>query len=56
MFLFMLLAIILILLLVVVIGAIALGGTAFVLIFGDVIVCAAIIAGIMYLLFKRKNK
>lgn len=49
------LAIILILLTVIVVAAVAIGGTAFIVIFGDVIVCIAIIAGIIYWLVKRKK-
>lgn len=50
------LAIILVLLLAIVIAAVTLGGAAFIVIFGDVIVCIAIIAGIIYWLVKRKKK
>lgn len=50
------LAMILVLLLAITIAAIVLGGTAFIVIFGDVIVCIAIIAGIIYWLVKRKRK
>lgn len=56
MFLFIILALMLIILLVVVGSVLAIGGAGFILIFGDVIVCAAILAGIMYLLGKRKKK
>jgi hypothetical protein len=31
-------------------------GAGTILVFGDVIVCAAIIAGILYLIIKKKNK
>ena len=52
----LILAIILITLLVIVIAAVTIGGTAFIVIFGDVIVCIAIIAAIIYWLVKRKRK
>lgn len=35
---------------------IAIGGSAFVVIFGDLIVCAVIIALIIKALFRKKNK
>ena len=50
------LTIVLVLLAIIVITAVAIGGTAFIIIFGDVIVCIAIIAGIILWLVKRKKK
>ena len=52
----LILAIIVVILAVIVIAAVSVGGAAFIVIFGDVIVCIAIIAGIIYWLVKRKRK
>lgn len=50
------LALILILLVALVIMAIAVGGSTFIVLFGDVIVCAAIIGWIIYKLAQKRKK
>lgn len=50
------LAIVAITLAIIMIGAVVIGGTAFIVIFGDLIVCIAIIAAIIYWLVKRRKK
>lgn len=54
MFLFIILLLILLILTVITILAISVGGAAFILLFGDVIVCIFIIAWIIKLLAKRR--
>lgn len=56
MILFAILTIILLILAVVAIVAISIGGAAFIVIFGDLIVCIAIIVLIIRFLIKRRNK
>ena len=56
MFLFIILAVILFILLVFVVAGLGAGGAGFIIIFADVIVCMAIIIGIMYLIIKRKRR
>lgn len=53
MVLFLILALIAIILLIVVIFSVAIGGAGMIIIFGDVIVCIAIIVGICYLIARR---
>ena len=55
MILFSILAIVLVLLLVIAVICISIGGTAFIVVFGDVIVCAAIIIFIMKRLLNKKH-
>lgn len=54
MILFMLLALIALVLITVVVTAIGIGGSAFIIIFGDVIVCIAIIIWLISRFFKKK--
>lgn len=54
MILFTLLAFVLLILIVVTVVAVSIGGAAFVIIFGDVIVCIAIMMWIIKKLIKRK--
>ena len=56
MLLFVILAIMVIILTVITALVIATAGAGFILVFGDVIVCIAIIIFIIKLIFKRKNK
>jgi len=56
MLLFLILALMLIVLTVTVVLAVALGGSAFIIVFGDVIVCIFIIVWIIRRMFKRKRK
>lgn len=56
MILFTILLTILIILVVITVSAIAIGGSAFIVIFGDVIVCIVFIVLIMKWLLKRRNR
>lgn len=56
MILFTILLIILALLLVIGISLLSIGGTAFIVVFGDIIVCAFLVAWIIKILFFRKKK
>lgn len=57
MILFLILSLILIALIAITVIMIALGGTAFIIVFGDVIVCIFILAWIIKkIFFKKKNK
>lgn len=56
MILFTILAIIAVLLIVITIAIVSAIGAAGIVVFGDVIVCIALIVGVMYLLIRRKRK
>lgn len=56
MILFTILAIILVIITVIAVLTIAIGGAGFIVIFGDLIVCAVIIGLIMKALFRKRHK
>lgn len=55
MILFTILAIVLVIVIVIAVTILAIGGSAFIIIFADLIVCAVLIALIMRAIFKRRH-
>ena len=55
MILFLILLLILLILIAFIVFVVSVGGSIFIIVFGDVIVCIAIIGWLIWLLFKRKR-